>query len=111
MTPEQASRINIQFEMVRADRRWATEHRTTAIPPDRMDWLIRAMEKHVGATAVLEVEMELANTRGCLARLIEAVTGRWQPDVEVGAQALAAMRQLRQVEAFLLSLSDEQGVA
>lgn len=110
-TPEQQSRMRIQYALVRADRSWAGHHMANALPPDRMDMLVRAVEKSIGATACLGLEVELANARGCLARLVEAVTGEWLPEEDAGAQALHALQQVRRVEAFLLSLHVDQEVA
>lgn len=110
-TPEQQSRMRIQYALVRADRHWATQHLSNALPPDRMEMIVRAVEKAVGTTGVLELELELAKTRGCLARLVEAVAGAWQPDVDAGAQAHDAMQIVRRVEAYLVSLQDDREVA
>lgn len=104
MTPEQVTRW--RAELVRADRNWATAHRANPLPPDRLAFLFRAM-----SGAQRELELEMANTRGCLARLIEAVTGRWRPNVAVGEQAVDALRQVHKVEQYLMSLHDEQGAA
>lgn len=111
MTPEQSSRLNIHYVLVRADRQYATDHLTNALPPDRLDVLIRAVETNVGSTAVRELEGELAIARGCLARLLEAVNGVWSPGVDVGAQTWEALRQVHAVEAYFQSLHTEQEVA
>lgn len=111
MTPEQSSRLNIHYVLVRADRQYATDHLTNALPPDRLDVLIRAVETNIGSTAVRELEGELAIARGCLARLLEAVNGVWSPGVEVGAQTWEALRQVHAVEAYFHSLRNEQEVA
>lgn len=110
-TPEQVSRLNIQYVLVRADRQWATDHLANALPADRMDYLIRAVEKSVGMTAVRDLECELAVTRGLLSRLVEAVTGQWDPRGDPGQQAQEALRQVRRVEAYLASLNPDQEVA
>jgi hypothetical protein len=104
MTPEQSARWHA--ELVRADRHWATQHRANPLPSDRLLVLIRAM-----SGAQRDLELEMANTRGLLARLVEAVTGGWDPKGDVACQAQEALRELRRVEAFLLSLHNEQGAA
>jgi hypothetical protein len=111
MTPEQSSRLNIHYVLVQADRQYANDHLTNALPPDRMDVLIRAVETNIGSTAVRELEGELANARGCLARLLEAVNGAWSPGMDVGAQTWEALRQVHAVEAYFQSLNNEQEVA
>lgn len=111
MTPEQSSRLNIHYVLVRADRQYATDHLTNALPPDRLDVLIRAVETNIGSTAVRELEGELAIARGCLARLLEAVNGVWSPGVDVGAQTWEALRQVHAIEAYFRSLQNEQEVA
>lgn len=104
MTPEQA--VRWEAALVRADRHWATAHRTNPLPPDRLVWLV-----HATATVQHQQELEHANTRALLARLVEAVAGRWDPHGDPAVQAQAALRELRRIEQYLLSLHNEQGAA
>lgn len=104
MTPEQTT--HWQAELVRADRHWATAHRATPLPPDRLAWLFRIV-----AGMQRDLELEVANARGCLGRLVEAVTGEWDPRGDVGAQTQEAFRHVHQVEQYLMSLHNEQEVA
>ena len=107
MTPEQAVRVRVQQAMVSADHRWAMQRRANPLPADRIDVLSRA----VASDAVPDLTLQVANARGCLARLVEAITGTWRPTVAAGEQKADALRQLRQIEAFLLSLQVDQEVA
>lgn len=111
MTPELDTRLKIGLVMVQADRNWAVHHLANPLPADRIDVLVRAVESSIGATGVRDLEAQLATARGCLARLVEAVTGKWLPDKSPGAQAMEAIRQVHRVEAYLLSQQDEQGAA
>lgn len=111
MTPEQESRISIHRVLVSADRQYATDHLTSMLPPDRMDVLIRAVETNIGATAVRELQAQLAGARGCVARLVEAITGEWSPGRAAGAQTVEAMRVLHRVEEYVRSLQVDQEVA
>lgn len=104
MTPEQSARWHA--EMVATDRRWATAHRANPLPPERLLVLLRAV-----SGSQRDLELETANTRGCLARLVEAVTGRWRNGVDVGEQTVEALQQVHKVEQYLLSQQDEQGAA
>lgn len=104
MTPEQAAHWHA--ELVRADRHWATAHRANPLPPDRLAWLLRAF-----SGAQRDLELEHANTRALIARLVEAVVGRWDPRGDVAVQAQTALRELRRIERYLLSLHNEQEVA
>lgn len=104
MTPEQSARWHA--EMVAADRRWATAHRANPLPPERLLVLLRAV-----SGSQRDLELEMANTRGCLARLVEAITGQWRQGIDVGEQTVDALRQVHQVEAYLQSKHDEQEVA
>lgn len=104
MTPEQSARWHA--EMVAADQRWATAHRANPLPPERLLVLLRAV-----SGSQRDLELETANTRGCLARLVEAVTGRWRNGVDAGEQTVEALQQVHKVEQFLMSLHNEQEVA
>jgi hypothetical protein len=103
---ELPTRLTIQYVLVRADRRYAQEHLTNALPPDRMDTLIRAVDSNFGASAVGELELIAANSKALIGRLVEAVSGSWNPAGNVARQVVEALRQLRQVEAFLRSLNE-----
>lgn len=116
MTPsndrEMPTRLTIQYVIVRADRRYAEDHLAKPLPPDRLDTLIRAVDANFGTAAVQELEVIAANTKALLGKLVTAVTGTWNPDRNVVRQVQDALRQLRQVEAHLLSQHEEQeGVA
>lgn len=104
MTPEQTAHWHA--ELVRADRHWATAHRANSLPPDRLAWLLRAV-----SGSQRDLELEHANTRALLARLVEVVTGQWDPRGDAATQVQEAMREVRRVEAYLQSLHAEQEVA
>lgn len=107
MNPDpRSSRLNIRFVLTRADARWAMENSDEAVHPERLDALIDAVETNVGKTAVERLELELANTRAMLGRLVTEIRGHWNPDRPAQPQARAALEDLRLLERYLLSLNE-----
>lgn len=104
------TRRDILFALARGDRIWAQQHMTHPLPADRLDALARELHATV-VVAVQDQRLRSANERGCLARLIEAVLGTWDPAVDPGAQTAEALKQVRRVEAYLVSLNHDQEVA
>lgn len=104
MTGEDIDRARVA--LVDADRRWATAHRATPLPPDRLAALCRAQ-----AVVMREQHAEHVNVRAMLRKLVTAVTGGWDDDLPEVGQAMEALRQLRRVEQFLRSLQSDQEVA
>lgn len=104
MTGEDIDRARVA--LVDADRRWATAHRATPLPPDRLAALCRAQ-----AAVMREQHAEHVNVRAMLRRLVTAITGEWDEDLPEVRQAMEAMRQLRLVRAHLLSQQNSQEVA
>lgn len=106
MIPE-SSRLNIRFVLTRADSRWAMDNNDDAIHPERMAALIEAVETSIGRTGVERLQLDLANARALIGRLVEAVRGRWDPARDQQGQIRAALDELRQVERYLLSLNED----
>lgn len=98
---------NLRTVLVRADRRWSLDNEDSVSDPPRMDALVTAVEHWADS-----LETEAANTRALLGRVLLAVNERWDQDGDVPKQVSEALRQLRLVRAYLLSLQhDEQGAA
>lgn len=101
-------RLNLGLVVIRADRRWCEENAADATPADHLNAIIRAVEDHVGMTALDRTQHELANTKSLLGKLVRAVTGEWKPARNHSEQVAAALRELRSVRVFLQSLQEQR---
>ncbi|MGB3443856.1 MAG: hypothetical protein WBA97_34395 [Actinophytocola sp.] len=104
------TRRDILFALARADRKWAQQHMTHTLPADRLDALARDLHATV-TVAMQDQQARSANERGCLARLLTAVNGVWDKAGDPGEQTAEALKQLRRVEQYLMSLNHGQEVA
>jgi MoxR-like ATPase len=105
MIPE-SSRLNIRRVLTRADNDWAVGHSAQAVEPARMLALVEALEKNLGRTAVERLQLDLANARALIGRLVEAICGRWDPARDQHAQIRAALDDLKVIRQYLESLHD-----
>lgn len=110
MTPN--PRLNLGLVVIRADRRWCEENAADATSADHLNAIIRAVEDHVGLPAMDRTAHELANTKTLLGKLVRAVTGEWKPARNHTEQVNAALKELKLVRDYLLSLNTtEKGAA
>ena len=97
-------RADVRSILVRADQRWSVLNGDEMIDPPRMDALVTALEQGL----VSDLDAELANAKALLARLVGVINDGWEPEVSTGSQVTEALRQLRAVRAYLLSLHHEE---
>lgn len=95
---------DLRSVLTRADQRWAVLNADEMTDPPRMDFLVGALEHGL----VSDLEADLANTRAMLARVVSVIVGEWDPNGSMASQVTEALRQLRAVRAYLLSLRNEQ---
>lgn len=96
--------VNIGTVIIRADRKWCADNAADATPAEHLNAIISAVEEQVGTVAVDRLRLELANTRTLLGKLVRAITGTWDAKGCLGGQVTEALRQVRMVERYLLSL-------
>lgn len=95
--------LDINLIVERADRAWALHEQADQSEPDRLAAIARSVRDHVHLHVMDNLEVELGSTRALLGRLVNAVTGDWDPDEPAAPQVNAAIRDLRAVEAYLTS--------
>lgn len=108
MNPDRSTRVNIRSVLTHADNDWAMGHSARTIEPARMLALVEAIEKSIGRTAVERLQLDLANARALIGRLVEAVRGGWDPARDQHGQIQSALDELKAVERYLRGLNDEQ---
>lgn len=103
-----SARLNLGLVVIRADRRWCEENAADATSADHLNAIIQAVEGHIGTPALDTLNVELANTRALLGKLVAATVGSWDPKKSHAGQVTAALGQIRTVERYLKSLNDNQ---
>ena len=101
------SHATVRSILARADQRWAVLNNDELTDPPRMDALVVALEQGL----VNDLETELANVKALLARVVGVINDGWDPDVAPASQVAEALKQLRQVRAYLLSQNEHKGAA
>lgn len=103
-----SARLNLGLVVIRADRRWCEENAADATSAEHLNAIIRAVEDHVGIAASDRTQLELANARTLLGKVVRAVTGSWKAAGNHAEQVAEALKELRLVRDYLTSLNTNQ---